>query len=771
MTSPDGINWTTRASAADNNWSGIAWAPELGLFAAVAFSGTGNRVMTIDYRCLENTIQEIQVEQMAGFWMVLGKNGKAYRIRTVGGPWTEIAPVDPDDPFVQIAGDAAGNLALFRTQSNKVYAIGYNADGNLGLGDTVNREALTLVPTIAANDPVVRVVVGYRHSFVLTQSGNVYGTGFNNFAQTGSAGPTKTTFTLVPSVANDVYIDVTAGRTHSLFLTASGKVYKIGGQTGYDVRVLTRVSEITESVRSILSSNYSSVIIAHSGNVYYAGTLSEPITPVLYNGEQSTFVQIPTIDGEMIVEATGFEHLIVRTASGKAYGVGYNMHGQLGLGDMVNRVGLTRIPHPEGDTATFTHVHAAGWYGYLFNPLSYTMMLSSSGVLYACGRDFYNATAVANPKATRPVVVVPLPNKTVAAVSLYNKGFLLRTTTGEVYALGHNDSFIYGTSLGRFGLGNNSVLRTFAQVPLLESCAQVTMANSSTFYLTATGKIYAAGNNSIGQLGLGTTINQSTPALVPSIANETFASVYTRSTTTMVLTGSGKVYATGNNASGQLALGTTVNRSSFALVPTVNAEVFTQVRVGTSHTCFLSSLNNVYTAGLNSSGQLGVGDTANRTSLTQIPPIQGETFSQIEVCDNATFVVTASGKVYATGSNTFGELGVGDTLNRNVLTPIVGVDGVAFASIFTGVGYVFGLTTTGAMYASGRNTSGQLGVGDVVDRTTFTLVPAITGEVVQSVAAGEFSTFFLTASGNLYTCGMGFETYAVTAPTRVSITL
>ena len=46
MTSPDGINWTIRVSAADNGWRSVCWSPELGLFAAVATSGTGNRVMT-----------------------------------------------------------------------------------------------------------------------------------------------------------------------------------------------------------------------------------------------------------------------------------------------------------------------------------------------------------------------------------------------------------------------------------------------------------------------------------------------------------------------------------------------------------------------------------------------------------------------------------------------------------------------------------------------------------------------------------------------------
>ena len=46
MTSPDGITWTIRTSAADNNWHSVCWSPEKGLFVAVAYTGTGNRVMT-----------------------------------------------------------------------------------------------------------------------------------------------------------------------------------------------------------------------------------------------------------------------------------------------------------------------------------------------------------------------------------------------------------------------------------------------------------------------------------------------------------------------------------------------------------------------------------------------------------------------------------------------------------------------------------------------------------------------------------------------------
>ena len=44
MTSPDGINWTARTSAADNQWLSVTYGN--GLFVAVSQSGTGNRVMT-----------------------------------------------------------------------------------------------------------------------------------------------------------------------------------------------------------------------------------------------------------------------------------------------------------------------------------------------------------------------------------------------------------------------------------------------------------------------------------------------------------------------------------------------------------------------------------------------------------------------------------------------------------------------------------------------------------------------------------------------------
>lgn len=46
MTSSDGLTWTARTTPADNNWTSVCWSSALSLFIAVANSGSGNRVMT-----------------------------------------------------------------------------------------------------------------------------------------------------------------------------------------------------------------------------------------------------------------------------------------------------------------------------------------------------------------------------------------------------------------------------------------------------------------------------------------------------------------------------------------------------------------------------------------------------------------------------------------------------------------------------------------------------------------------------------------------------
>jgi hypothetical protein len=82
--------------------------------------------------------------------------------------------------------------------------------------------------------------------------------------------------------------------------------------------------------------------------------------------------------------------------------------------------------------------------------------------------------------------------------------------------------------------------------------------------------------------------------------------------------------------------------------------------------------------------------------------------------------LTESGEVYAWGSNGRGQLGLGDTEDRHTPTQVPGLGRVK--AIAAGGEHSLALTESGEVYAWGSNGHGQLGLGDTKDRHTPTWV-------------------------------------------------
>ena len=64
------------------------------------------------------------------------------------------------------------------------------------------------------------------------------------------------------------------------------------------------------------------------------------------------------------------------------------------------------------------------------------------------------------------------------------------------------------------------------------------------------------------------------------------------------------------------------------------------------------------------------------------------------------------------------------------------------------------LTKSGKVYSSGENSYGQLGLGNTIDKTIFNEVniDIVSGNIIE-IIQGELNTFILTDSGNVYGCG------------------
>lgn len=62
---------------------------------------------------------------------------------------------------------------------------------------------------------------------------------------------------------------------------------------------------------------------------------------------------------------------------------------------------------------------------------------------------------------------------------------------------------------------------------------------------------------------------------------------------------------------------------------------------------------------------------------------------------------------------------------------------------------------SGAVFGLGKNTFGQLGVGDFIDRTFPTQLKTLRNSGVRYIAAGQDFSVFLTHQGGVLTCGAG----------------
>ncbi len=165
------------------------------------------------------------------------------------------------------------------------------------------------------------------------------------------------------------------------------------------------------------------------------------------------------------------------------------------------------------------------------------------------------------------------------------------------------------------------------------------------------------------------------------------------------------------------------------------------IKAGGIYTVALQNDGSVWTWGENTSWGMG------RTISTQSDPVPAPitiptatTIKSIETGNGHTIALDADSKVYAWGTNGFGQLGDGSTTDRAAavlvsmpsLSAGVSIDAVAASSVHTLV-----LTSDGKVYAWGHNAHGELGDGTTTDKSAPVSVPTISSVV--AIAAGDDS--------------------------------
>ncbi len=174
---------------------------------------------------------------------------------------------------------------------------------------------------------------------------------------------------------------------------------------------------------------------------------------------------------------------------------------------------------------------------------------------------------------------------------------------------------------------------------------------------------------------------------------------------------SGRVFAWGHNATGELGDGTIQMRTTPVEVrglPPGGRVV--AVAAGSNHVLALESDGTVWAWGHNRSGQLGDG-----TKNDQPVPVRVKGLHDVRAIgagDAFSMALKSDGTVLAWGKNKVGELGDGTTADKSMPLVVTRLGpGSGVVAIAAGSFHAIALKRDGGLAAWGNNSSGQLGDG------------------------------------------------------------
>ena len=248
---------------------------------------------------------------------------------------------------------------------------------------------------------------------------------------------------------------------------------------------------------------------------------------------------------------------------------------------------------------------------------------------------------------------------------------------------------------------------------------QMSTGQSHATALGSDGSIWGWGHNDNGQLGVGSTDNLGTPTLLSP--EKKWKYINTGFEHTMAIKTDGTLWAWGKNTNGQLGTGTKENSVTKPVQVGADKDWKT-VLVGGSYTIALKNDNTLWTWGTHSSGKLGNGQTSGET-LSPTKVGADNNWDKIFTGNNwgASFAIKKDGTLWAWGINQNGMLGTGNTTNQ--LTPVL----VGGTSTYKMVTYgrargTLAIKTDGTLWAVGRNSRGELGIGNMVDQLNWVQV-------------------------------------------------
>jgi len=456
-------------------------------------------------------------------------------------------------------------------------------------------------------------------------------------------------------------------------------------------------------------------------------------------------------------------HSIALKSDGTVWAWGYNGYGQLGDGTTTARSTPVQVAGLTNITAISAGSH-------------HNIALKNDGTVWAWGYnnngELGNGTTTTK---TTPVQVAGLTNITAIVAGGYHN--LALKNDGTLWVWGYNNN-------GQLGDGTTTNRLTPVQIAAPGNIKGLIAGRYSSMVLLNSGTVWAwgagyqsaptqisgltniksvaggcshyiaqkeddtvitwGGINTFGQLGNGTTTASYTPAAVAGVTNiKNIAAGYYH---TIALTNGNDIWAWGSNKCGELGNGESgvYKKTPVIVSTTINAQ---KIVGGLAHSIALNTSGNIWGCGLNSYGELGMGNTNLLSSFTQNANINN--VKDIALGYYHSVAVKTDGTVWTWGDNYLGQLGTGNTTNNLTPVSVAGITGVT--AVAAGYYHSLALKSDGTVWAWGNNTYGQLGTGNTTNSYVPVKISALSG--ITAIASGEFFSLALKSDGTVWAWG------------------
>lgn len=288
----------------------------------------------------------------------------------------------------------------------------------------------------------------------------------------------------------------------------------------------------------------------------------------------------------------------------------------------------------------------------------------------------------------------------------------------------------------------------------------------------ANNRVLAWGNNSSGQLGVGTTTNSLIPvASVGSgvLAGRVVTTLSNTSSSSVALCADGTLATWGSNSSGQLGNNSAIDSFSRTTSPVMvdgSTALLNKLPVavsgGGSHVLALCADGSLVAWGGNGYGQLGDNTKVNAArpvAVNQAGALTGKRVVAVSAGGNHSLALCSDGTIAAWGDNQYGQLGNNSTTSSSVPVAVEmgGVlGGKQVTAIAAGQDHNLALCADGTLVAWGSNGSGRLGNNSTTNSSVPVAVDTsgvLVGKTVTAISGGGSHSLVLCSDGTLASWG------------------